>query len=402
MSNLKKDFPIFENQDNLIYLDNCSTTQKPKIVIDWIVEHLSKWNANIHRWLYNISDISQDFYDNSKKIIANSFWVLPSEIIYTYNSTYAFNLLAYSLYFSWKIKSWDKILLSIAEHHSNIVPWFILRDKFWIEVDFVNLDDNWDIDFNDFHSKYTENVKLVSFTYVSNVTWTIFDIKSISKILRPDTLFAVDWSQAVPNFPVDINDLWLDFFVFTWHKIMANTWIWVLFIKKDILKTLTSWFWWWWSIDNVDVCWFKPSRWVEWFEMWTPNISWAVSLLKAFEYIQSIGWFSSVWQKEQNLTKYMLKWFLDRSDKIELIWKKTSDNRVGVFSFIIKWDFSPIRFWEYMASKNICIRCWWHCAHPYLESMWYKWSCRASIYVYNDENDIDVFFKYIDEYLKNN
>ncbi len=396
--NIKKDFPVF-NDSSLVYLDSCSSTQKPKYVIDAISEHLSSWYANIHRWLYDLSDISQELYDKSKKIVWKHLWVKASEVVYTYNSTYAFNILAYSLYFSNYLKKWDKILLSIAEHHSNIVPWLSLQEKFWIQVEFVQNDDNGDIDMQDFNNKYDETVKLVSFNYVSNVTWTIFDLKKIWSILRDDTLFVIDWSQAVPNFPVNFDDLWADFLVFTWHKLMANTWIWVLIWKKDHLKKINSIFAWWGSIKDVNTQWYELLLWAEWFEAWTPNISWAVSLLKAFEYIESIWWFDKVWQKEQELTKYMLDWFLQRENKIELIGKKTPDNRLWVFSFVLKWDFSPIRFGEHMAMKNICIRCGGHCAHPYLKSMWYAWSCRASLYLYNDFSDIDRFFYAIDEFI---
>ncbi len=397
----KKDFPVFQNYPDLVFMDSASSTQKPKSVIDRISRHLESGYANIHRGLYELSDMSEDLYDKSKSIVAKNLSVKPWEVIYTYNTTYWINLLAYSLFFSGYLKKWDKILISIAEHHSNIVPWMILKEHFGIRIEYIYIDENDNFDINDFYKKYDENTKLVSLTYVSNVTGTIFNIQDISSRLNPETILLVDGSQAVPNFPVDISSLGCDIFVFTWHKVMANTGIWVLIWKKELLKKLKHPFGWGGSIKDVDECTFLPAKWKEWFEMWTPNISWAVSLLAAFEYVESIWWFGTIWKKEQQLTEYMLNKFLERKDQIKLLWKETKENRLWVFSFVFEKDFSPIRFGEFMAMKNICIRCGWHCAHPYLKSMWYKWACRASVYVYNDFDDIDKFFEAIDEYLAN-
>lgn len=400
MKNVKKDFPIFKNNPWLVYLDSCATTQKPSNVINSIKDHLESYYSNIHRWLYHLSEKSEDAYIRSKKLIADFLWVKKSEIIYTYNSTYAFNILAESLYYSWYLQKWDKILLWIAEHHSNIVPWLMLKERFWIEVEFIWTNDDYDLDIDEFDKKYDEKTKLVALNYVSNVTWTIFDIKKISKRLNEETLFVVDGSQAVPNFSINLHDIWCDFFVFTWHKVMANTWIWVLWWKKQLLKKLNPSIWWWWSIKHVWKEDYESLDTVEWFEAWTPNLSWAVSLLAAFEYIRDIWWFDYIWDKEQSLVKYAIEWFEKRKDKVQLIWKQTQENRVGVFSFIIKnSNFSPIKFWEFMAMNNICLRCGWHCAHPYLDEMWAWWTCRISVYLYNDFEDLDKFFDVLDQFL---
>ncbi len=398
MKDIKKDFPVFENNPGLVYLDSCSSTQKPSYVIEGVSWYVSNYYANIHRWLYNLSEVSEEIYQDSKKLAGNTINAKSSEIIYTYNSTYGLNMLAYSLLVSGWISSWDKILVGIGEHHSNIVPWLALQQNFGVQVEFFGMTKDFDIDFEDFSKKYDNNVKLVAANYVSNVTWSVFDIKKLSGILREDTLLVIDGSQAVPNFRVDVKDLDIDFFVFTWHKIMGYSWIGVLYWKKELIKKLTPAFGWGGSIQDVTKEGYRSLGNNEWFEFGTPNIISAASLKYAFEYIESIGWYDFVEQRKLELVDYALEKFRKLQDKIKLIGKDNNQNRVGVFSFVFRKDFSPVKFWEYMAMKNICIRCGGHCAHPYLEDMGYQWVCRMSLYIYNDFQDIDKFFEALEEF----
>lgn len=399
MIDLKKDFPIFENNPWLVFLDNAASTQKPSLVIDWVKEFLETGYANIHRWFYSLSDKSEHLYELSKDIIAKHIWWKSNEIAYTYNSTYAFNILAYSLLRSGFLKKWDKVLLSISEHHANLVPWLILKD-YGIEVDYINITSDYDLDFEDFQRKYDDKVKVVSVTWVSNVSGTIFDVKKLWSMLRDDTIFAVDASQAVPNFPVNVQEVDCDVLIFTWHKVLAQTWIWVLWLKSELIKSLEPSFGWGGAIDYVKKDSFEFLDNIEWFEPWTPNIVWAVSILKSFEYIESIWGFEEVWNREHELTRYALNKFLELSDKIEIVGKKTLEWRLGVFSFVLKdWKIPSIRLWEFLAQDNICIRAWWHCAHPFMESLWYKWTSRMSLYFYNDFSDIDRFFDVLKQYL---
>lgn len=396
--NIKSEFPIFLENPWLVYLDNAATTQKPAYVIDWVSDFVRKYYANIHRWFYSLSEKSEELYENSKSVIAKNIWWKMSEIIYTYNATYALNILALSLARSWKLKKWDKILLNIVEHHANIVPWLILKEQYWIEIEYVKLNENYDLDMEDFKNKYDESVKLVSMTRVSNVTWTIYDIKWVWELLREDTLFVIDASQAVPNFKIDVCEINADFVVFTWHKHMAYTGIWVLWWRKKLIKELVPWLWWWWSIKDVDEQSVKFLTTSEWFEPWTPNIIWAVSIKLSFEFIKKL-WYDNVFRKEKELTKYALEKFNSISNLVSIVWKRTEDNRLWVFSFNID-GVSNSKLWEIMSEDNICIRCWWHCAHPYFKSIWMNWSCRMSLYFYNDFEDIDRFFDKIKMIIK--
>lgn len=397
MIDIKKDFPIFANNPWLIYLDNAATTQKPSYVIDWISHYLSNDYANIHRGAYALSERSEEMYFDSKEKIAKTIWWKVSEIIYTFNATYGFNILAQSMARSGMLKKWDKILLSIAEHHANIVPWQILQQDIWIQIEYVNLDKNFDIDLEDFKQKYDEKVKLISFSFASNVTGTIADLKTIWNLLREDTFFAIDASQAIPNFNFDVNELNADFVVFTWHKMMALTWIWVLRVKRDFLKNMVPSIGWWGSIKHVEKQSFEYLIWNEGFEVGTPNLAGAVSILKALEYINNLWWYEFIFNREKELVRYALNKFKKVEDKIILVWKKTEENRLWVFSFVHKNKMPVIRIGEIFAEHNICIRSWWHCAHPLLQELWYNGTCRMSLYFYNDFNDIDKFFEVLEK-----
>lgn len=389
---LKWDFPIFANNPWLVYLDNAATTLKPQLVIHWISQYLANDYANIHRWFYSLSQKSEEMYFQSKRVVANVLWWNEHEIIYTYNSTYAFNILATTLVKSGYLKKWDKVLLSIAEHHANIVPWILISQEYWIVLDYIDITPNYEIDLSSLKDKYDDTVKLVSLTHVSNVTWSVTDLVAVKAMLRDDTLFCVDWSQAVPNFKVDVKEIGCDFYIFTWHKVMASTGIWVLWIKREILKTLKSSIGWGWSILEVNKNDFTYAKGYESLEPWTTNLVGAVSLMKAFEYIEKIGWFEEVEKIEKHLTNYALKKFEAIKDKVLLLGNYSQD-RIWVFSFSLLNGTDMRLFGESLADFNICVRCWGHCAHPLHSYAWLKGTCRMSLYIYNDEKDIDDFFE---------
>jgi len=367
-NNYRDDFPIFKNNPELIFLDSWASSQKPKYVIDWVSEFTANDYANIHRWDYLLSEKSEDLYFQSKQLVSEFINCKSSEIIYTYNSTYAFNMLVQSLVNSNMLKSGDTVLLWIREHHANIVPWQILAEKIWFNIKFINLLEDYSIDREDFDHKYDETVSVVSIWHVSNVTWQIYDVQKIKSKLRNDTFFVVDWSQSFPHMPIDIEDIWCDCFIFTAHKVMAYTGLGAMFLSRKHIKTLQPMISGWWAIKDVDVNWFSLPTTLEKFEAGTPNIIWAVSLLKALEYIESIWWMEAIWEHEQEITKYTLQKFIDieqkYKNKFKLIWSNNLKNRIAVFSFYLPENKNFNKVWEIFAEKNIAIRCGWHCAHP--------------------------------------
>lgn len=400
MKNLKSDFPIFTNNPWLVYLDNAATTQKPQQVIDWVSGFVSKYYANIHRWLYSLSEKSEELYHESKLAVAKFINCKHSEIIYTYNATYWVNIVAQSLINSWFLKKWDSVLLWIWEHHSDILPWMILWQQFGINIKFLEIGDDFDINREDFDKKYDESVKLVACAQVSNVTWKIYDIKKIKSKLNSETFFLVDWSQSIPNISVDVQDLSCDCLIFTWHKIMAYTWIGVIYLKQDWVKKLMPMFGGWGTVKDVDQNSYEFFYSNDKFESWTPNIIWAVSLLEAINYINLIWWMEVVRKHEEELMKYVFDRLSKFDNKINLIWPKDIDYRVWVFSFNIPSNTNQNLIWESFAQKNICIRCGGHCAYPLHKFLNKSWTCRMSLYIYNDKEDIDQFFEVLDEILK--
>jgi len=395
----KQDFPIFKNNPSLVYLDSTATSQKPQIVIDWIKDYLETTYSSIHRWLYDISEKSESLYKKSKKIVLENIWANSiKEIIYTYNSTYALNLLASSLKISNKLKKWDKVLLSITEHNANLIPWLILKEEVWIEIEYINVDSEYNLDLVDFKNKYDEKVKIISFTHVSNVTGQVFDLEEIWKRKREETIFIVDASQSIPHFKVDVKKINCDYLFFTWHKIFADTWIWVLWWREELLKELNPSFSWWGAIWRVDEEGFSYAWLPDKFEPGTPNITGAVSLLKAFEYINNIWWYSILEDYENNLVEYFLE-KLNKYNNIKLIWSKQSKNRVWVFSMSIEW-FHSNDVADMLAEKNIAVRSWKHCAHRFFWDMWLGHSFRVSLYIYNTKEDIDMFFDNVDVIIK--
>ena len=394
--NYKKDFPIFQNNPWLVYLDNWASTQKPQMVVDWVSDFISKYYANIHRWSYDLSEKSEEFYFQSKKKLSEFINCKSSEIIYSYNSTYSINLVAQSLCKSKFLWKWDSVLLGIREHHANVMPWKLLAEEYWFNIKYLSIDENYEINRDDFSSKYDNTVKVVSIWHISNVTWKIYDVEKVKTQLRPETFFMIDWSQSFPNIPVDVQKIWCDCFAFTWHKAMAYTGIWWVYLKKDWIKELTPMISWGWAIQDLDVDFYQLPTTVSKFEAWTPNIIWAVSLLKALEYIESIWWMETIRNHEQGIVKYCLPKFEELAEKVQLIWPKTVD-RVAVFSFFIPQNSNFNNVWEIFAEQNIAIRCGWHCAYPIHKSLKIPWTCRMSAYIYNDFDDIDKFF----ETLKN-
>jgi cysteine desulfurase/selenocysteine lyase len=412
----KKNFPIFQNNPDLVYLDTTASSQKPKYVIEWICEYLWNSYSNIHRWLYDIAIDSEELYFDSKKKIAEFLWGVDyKEVIYTYNSNYALNILSQTFRLNKVLKAWDKVLISIVEHHSNVVPWLILKEEIWIEIEYVKVTDNFDLDLEDFKSKLDEKVKVVSFTQVSNVTGQIFNLEKVWEIInnppipafpRPTgersfqkPLFIVDASQSFPHFKVDVKKLWADFIFFTWHKVMADSWIWVLWWKKSLLENYKPIFSGWWAINEVKESCFKSGSLPFRFEPGTPNMTGAVSLLKALEYIENIWWYEKIENYENELVKYSLEQF-EKRPQIKLIWSLNDKNRVWVFSFYVD-NIHPLDIADELASNNICIRAGQHCTEPFMDYLWIKASCRMSIYIYNDKSDIDKFFSVLDNILEN-
>lgn len=394
--NYKNDFPIFARNPNLIYFDSTASGQKPKMVIEGIKEYLETNYSNIHRWSYDIAINSEKLYKDSKKIIANHIDANDfKEVIYTWNSTYSANLLTLTLKKNNFLKAGDKVIISTAEHHANIVPWLILKEEIGIEVVYLDYDENFDLDLEMFDKIYDEKVKVISLTHVSNVLGQKFNLEEIGKRKREDTLFVIDASQSIPHFQINVKNLNCDFLFFTGHKVFADSWIGVLWWKSEYLNKFRTPMSGWWAIWDVNFESYTDAGLPDKFEFWTPNVSGAVSLLKAFEYIDSIWWYKAIEAKEKELVEYFLEKF-NFFPKLKMIWSTTTRNRVWVFSFNIEWH-HPHDVAEILAESWIAVRAGKHCAHPLFYKIWATASVRVSLQIYNNKEDINKLFEVLEK-----
>lgn len=400
----KSDFPVLVNNPDLVYLDSAASSQKPAEVINWVAEFLKTSYANIHRWSYSLSEKSEELFLQSKKMVAKLVNCKSSEVIYTYNSTFAFNLVAQTLCTNGKLGAGDVVLLSVLEHHANIVPWQHLSKQYGFEIDFVNIDQPTSVgkhknfDYEDFSKKYTKNVKVVSLTAASNVTGEIIDLQKISDQLRDETFFIVDGSQGVPHFQIDFQKLECDFLIFTAHKIMADTGLGVLVARQELMKELEPSVVGGWAISGVTKEWFSFKSGTEKREPGTPNIVGAVSLLRALEYFEKIWWYNTIEKLEKNLITSALDRFRNYWDKLEIIGSLEANNRLWIFSFILNNQTNSHLIGELFAEKWICVRSWGHCTHPLFQHLNLEnGSTRISLYGYNDETDLERFFEALDE-----
>ena len=419
MNTIKKDFPIFATHPDMIYLDSASTLHKPQVVIDAVSSYLSTDYANIHRGKYDLSRKSEVLYEQARSTVVNFIWAYDeSEVVWTSSSTDSANLLARSLIRSREIGPDHNIILSDLEHHANLLPRQMLAEHTGAQLRRVHIWVDGILDTDEVISLVDTNTKILALSLCSNVTGSIWEqeIKTLSTYINsqnphPDPLpttprtsslgegecfhkpyIVVDASQAIAHFAVDVSDLGCDFCFFTGHKLGALTGTGVLWWKKKLLKKLTPGKVWGGAVervtqDGVTYIWAPDS-----FEPGTPNIVWALSLAEAMRYIDSI-WYDTIDQLERPLMQYCLEQFalLEQEGVIQLLWNKSDEDRVGVFSFVLS-EWSVHELEQQMDRAGIALRTGTHCAHIY-HQQWDLWvTCRISLWAYTEMRDVERFF----------
>jgi cysteine desulfurase/selenocysteine lyase len=384
-TDIKADFPIFNSSD-LIYLDNASTTQKPSKVLKEIDSFYKETNANVHRAIYSIGNEATRRFESAREKVAK-FINAPSskEIVFTSGATESINLLARSLVSN--LEPGDEILLSAMEHHSNIVPWQMMAEKFKVKIKYLPINKIGELDLNNSEQYFTSRTKIVSITHISNVLGTINPIEDLSKMAhKVGALFISDGAQGVPHMQVDVAKLGCDFYAFSGHKMLGPTGIGVLWGKTKLLEELDPFMGGGEMIETVS---FEESTWNEIpykFEAGTPNIAQAVGLGAAVDYLDSIG-MKNIQEHEKKLTDYAF----DKIKDIEGIRiHGSSKKKSGVISFNIK-DIHPQDLAQFLDQDNIAIRVGHHCAQPLLSLLNETSTARISFYIYNSEEDIDKF-----------
>ena len=397
----KKDFPLLDkpivNDEKLIYLDHAATTQKPIQVLKRLDEYYKKSNANVHRGAHQLSVKATEEFENARIIVkefinANS----EKEIIFTRNATEAINLVARS-WGEFYLKENDEILLSIMEHHSNIVPWQLIAAKNKCKLKYIGITDEGNLDFEDFKSKLTEKTKLVSIVHMSNSLGCCNPIKEISELSKKNgSLVLVDACQSLAHKEVDVRDLSIDFLAGSGHKLCGPTGIGFLWAKEEILESIPPFLGGGEMIQDVFE---NESTWADLphkFEAGTPAIAEAIGLAEALKYLNKLG-LKNINTYEKELTKYLFE-RLSNINGLKVIGPSPNkDNgRASLAAFHIK-NIHSNDIAEILDTKGICIRSGHHCCQPLHRYLGLNATARISMNFTTTKEDIDIFISKLDE-----
>lgn len=394
---IRQDFPILGEQVNgkdLIYLDTSATSQTPLKVIEAMNDYYREYNSNVHRGVHTLGTKATDAYEKARMkvrsfINAKRF----EEIVYTRGTTAAINLVARS-FGDLVIEEGDEIVVNEMEHHANIVPWQQLAKRKGAELVFIPLEEDGTIALDNVEKAMSDKTKIVAITHVSNVLGTINDIKSIAEIAHAHNAYiSVDGAQAVPHMAVDVQDLDVDFYAFSGHKMLGPTGIGILYGKAELLDKMEPIEY---GGDMIDYVYETESTWTDLpvkFEAGTPMIAEAVGLNAAIDYITELG-LDNIYQHEKELVRYAY----DKMSAIEgiEIYGPGKGNRAGLITFNLK-GVHPHDLATALDSEGIAVRAGHHCAQPLMK--WCKASstARASFYIYNTIEEIDQFIESLEK-----
>jgi len=393
VSKIREDFPILRRivngNNRLVYLDNAATTQKPMAVINAITDYYMNYNSNIHRAVHRLAEEATLAYENTREKIAkfiNARFI--EEIIFTRNATEAINLISYT-WGSLNINQDDIVVITEFEHHSNIVPWQILTHRKGAHLKYIGVDDDGYLRLKDYQ-KYLESgrVKLVSISEMSNVLGTIVQLKEIIKIAHEKGIpVLVDGAQSVPHMPVDVQSTDCDFMAFSAHKMLGPTGVGILYVKKEILEKMPPFIGGGDMIKEVhkqktmynDI----PYK----FEAGTPNIADVIGFASAIDYLKAIG-MDNVRQHELEITQYALN-ALRGVEGLTIYGPLDPHHRGGVLSFNVG-DIHPHDLATIMNEHGVAIRSGHHCAQALMERLDVSATSRASFYIYNTKEEVDI------------
>lgn len=395
----RDDFPLFkkEGKNGLVYLDNGATTQKPQRVLDKVVEYYVKENANPHRGLYDLSVKATKSYEEAREEVRKFINSRSErEIIFTRNTTESMNMLAMT-YGKQVIQEGDEIVVSILEHHSNLVPWQILAKEKRAILKYLYLDNEYHIPKEEIENKITKKTKIVAITHVSNALGIKTPISAIvEKAHSVGAIVALDAAQSIPHMRIDVQALNVDFLAFSGHKMLAPMGIGVLYGKEKLLESMPPFLTGGEMIEYVgqqDTTFAPlPSR----FEAGTPNVGGAVGLMEAIRYMNSIG-YDEIEKIDKELMEYAYKKMKENPNII--IYGNPLEYQTGIISFNVA-DVHPHDTSSILDGDNIAIRAGHHCAQPLMKHLGIGATCRASFYFYNTKEDIDKLVESLNKVRK--
>ena len=394
---VRQDFPIFERTiregKRLVYLDSGATSQKPNSVIEAESNFYRMHNAAVHRGAHQLAEEATDAYEGARETVAKFLGGSADEIIFTKSATESLNLLAYA--FSnggsdnrFNLTSADRIVVSEMEHHANLIPWQQLAKRSGAELTWFAVTPDGRLDLSNLAEVITSNTKVVALTHQSNVLGTVNPMAAIvARAHEVGAVVVLDACQSVPHMPVNVKDLAVDFLAFSGHKTVGPTGIGVLWGRADLLKDLPPFLFGGSMIESVtmtDAVWApSPRR----HEAGVPNMAQAVGLAAALEYLSAIG-MAEIYAHEQNLGAYLLK-RLQEVPQLKLVGPLDMNERGAVASFTLG-EIHPHDLGQYLDAQGIAVRTGHHCAWPLTRKLGVQATTRASLYLYNDEEDVDV------------
>lgn len=397
---IKLDFPIFQNNRNLVYLDSTATALKPQQVLDKENEYYTKYSANIYRGIYKISEKATLEYEKAREKVAHFIGAINSnEVVFVRNATEAINLVM-SSWGSENLTPSDEVVTTIMEHHANFVTWQQISKVVGCQLSVVGITSGGYLDVEDLLSKVNKSTKLVAFTHVSNVLGTINPVKKIVtaiKKINPKCLVLIDGAQAAPHLKINVADLGCDFYAFSSHKMLGPTGVGVLWGRYDLLDRMKPYQYGGEMIQAVyvDHSEFKKPPYK--FEAGTPNIAGVIGLGAAVDNLENLG-MENVRRHEIGLTEYALK-RLKTLKGLTIYGPQKAEDRSGVITFTID-KIHAHDIAQVLASNNICIRSGHHCAMPLHKSLKLNSTARASFYVYSIKEDIDALVKGLEKVQK--
>ncbi|GAB4326309.1 MAG: cysteine desulfurase [Candidatus Sumerlaeia bacterium] len=401
VARLREDFPILKrlvHGRRLVYLDNAATSQKPQCMIDALTAFYANYNANVHRGIHTLAEEATANYEATRKKTARLIGDTdPQRIVFTRNSTESLNLLAHAL--ERRLEPGDEILLTQMEHHSNLVPWFMLAERARLRVRHIPVDPaEGRLDLSRLNELITPRTKIVSIVHISNVLATINPVEEIFDMARKaGAVTILDAAQSVPHLPVDVTRLGADFVVFSAHKMLGPTGVGVLWAAADGLERLDPFLGGGEMISEVELdraTWNTPP----WkFEAGTPNIAGVIAFGAAIDYLQRTG-LANIHRHEQRLMEYALDKMLSLN-WVTIYGPKAPEDRSGLITFTVK-DIHPHDLSTILDHCGVAIRAGHHCAQPLHSLMGVSSTARASFYLYNDFGDIDALIDSLKEARK--
>ena len=400
VSDLKKDFPIFDREINgkrLTYLDSGATSQKPNSVINEMTNVYTNMNANVHRGTYVLSSETTAKYEEVRNKLKNFINAYSSdEIIFTKGCTEGFNFLANSI--CKDLNSGDEIILSEIEHHANIIPWQMAAAKYNLKINYVNVSESFELDFDHLESLLNENTKVVSIVGESNISGMLPDIKKINTLVKEktDAVYIVDGAQLVPHRKIDVQDLGIDFLCVSGHKMLGPTGIGVVWGRKDLLENLDPVYG---GGDMIEEVFYDTATWApipHKFEAGTPPYVEAIGLGAAVDYLSNLD-MNSVQKHSDDLREYA-KNKLENIDGLNII---HTNSKLAGCTFAMSVDGVHATDVSLMLDTfGVAVRAGHHCVQPFHRKLNLDATFRATGYIYNDEEDFDILSNAIEESIK--